>query len=137
MAYSDVILIDGKKYKVADQGSDSFQRVWERQVVDEIGLTGKTIIQDFTVSNREPHTWIFTLRVFTNSPWPDSTFGVWSDLLASARKPIVTYLEHDGVTAHNVHLRWPLTPKPRVGAAISGACHAIDFVQITMIEVYQ
>lgn len=141
MAYSDYITLDGKKYKVVDQGADTFKRIWDRQKIDDIGLTGLTILQDFTVDEgdgeREPRTWNFQLRVFINDPWPDNSFGVWANLLAAQHKAYVTFVEHDGVTTHEVTIRSPIIPIPRVGANIDGHCHGIDFVDITMVKVYR
>lgn len=143
MANKDYITLDGKKYKVVDAGGETFTRTWDRQKTDDIGLTGLTILQDFTViegdGDREPRSWNFRLRVFINDPWPegDATFGVWADLLSSQRKPYVTFVEHDQVTTHEVTLRSPIVPLPRVGANIDGHCYGIDFVDVMLIKVYR
>lgn len=143
MPYQDYITLDGKKYKVVDEGGETFTRTWDRQKTDDVGLTGLSILQDFTVNegtgDREPRVWQFQLRVFINDPWPDgdASWGVWANLLAAQRKSYVTFIEHDQATTHEVTLRSPIVPLPRVGANIDGHCHGIDFVDVTLIKVYR
>jgi hypothetical protein len=137
MAYVDYITLNGKKYKVVSRGDDSYQRIFDRQKTDTVGLTGKTIMQDFTVSDREPHNWLMTLRVFISEPWPDSTWGLWSDLLTAYRAAYVPMIFFDGTTQWNVRIRSPLTPLPRVPANIDGHCYGIFYVNVDMVEVYQ
>jgi hypothetical protein len=129
------ITLDGKKYKVADRDDSSWKPAYRRQKKYSIGLTGKTIIQDFTVSSRVPRDWSLTLRVFIATPWPDVTWGTWADLQAAFDKPSVTYVEHDG-TSHTVGIEKPLIPRPRVGANVLGECYGIFFVKVNLIKVY-
>jgi hypothetical protein len=120
---------------VADLDENSWKPAYKRQKVYSIGLTGLTIIQDFTNTNRVPRDWSLTLRVFIATPWPDATWGKWSDLLAAFNKPTVTYIEHDGTT-HTVGIQKPLIPRPRTGANILGECYGVFFVSINLIKVY-
>src|SRR5512138_1462523 len=95
------ITLNGKKYTVADLDESSWKPSYNRQKRYDIGLTGLTIIQDFTVPDggggeRMPRTWSLTLRVFISTPWPDATWGTWTDLLTAFKQPYVTYVEHDG-----------------------------------------
>jgi hypothetical protein len=138
---ADFITLDGKKYKVADLDENSWKPAYKRQKVYSIGLTGKTIIQDFTVPDglggeRMPRDWPLSLRVFIATPWPDATWGTWADLLAAFNKPTVAYVEHDGVTSHTVGILKPLVPRPRVGGNINGECYGIFFVQVNLVKVY-
>lgn len=132
---NDYISLDGKKYKVADLDDSSWKPAYKRQKVYGIGLTGKTIIQDFTVSDRAPRDWSLSLRVFIATPFPDSSWGAWADLLAAFNKASVTYVEHDGTT-HTVGIKPPLIPQPRTGANIDGACYGIFFVPVNLVKVY-
>jgi hypothetical protein len=45
---ADYITLDGKKYKVTDLDENSWKPAWQRQKTYSTGLTGKTIMQDFT-----------------------------------------------------------------------------------------
>jgi hypothetical protein len=137
MAFQDYIQLNGKKYKVTGRDLGEFQAVHDRQKTDEVGLTGLTIIQDFTVSNRTPRVWQYTLRVFINDPWPDGSFGVWADLLAVLAQPYVTFVEHDDSQSHEVLLRPALIPEPRVAGNIDGYCHGIVFVPVELVKVYR
>lgn len=137
MPHVDYIILDEKKYKVVSRGEDSYQRVFDRQKVDVVGLTGKTIMQDFTVAEREPHEWRMMLRVFISDPWPDANWGLWDDLLAAYRAATNSMTYFDGVTQWTVRIRSPLVPIPRVPANIDGHCYGIYFVNIDLIEVYQ
>jgi hypothetical protein len=104
MAYHDYIQLNDKKYKVSAMDEESFVPVYDRQTTDEVSLTGLTIMQDFTVAGRAPREWRLKLRVFINDPWPDSSFGVWADLLAVMALPFVTLIEHDDTQSHEVRL---------------------------------
>jgi hypothetical protein len=139
---TDYIQLDGKKYKVADLDDSSWKPAWKRQKKYSVGLTGLTIIEDFTRPDgvggeRMPRDWALNLRVFISTPWPDATWGTWLDLLAAFDKPYVTYVEHDGLTAHEVGLQKPLIPRPRTGANIDGACYGIFFILVNLIKVYR
>lgn len=136
MPWNKHVSINGKKYIVSDQGEQSYQRIYDRQKVYDIGLTGKAIIQDFTISGREPHVWNLLLRVFTNDPWPDDTWGTVDDILEAMRESTVTYVWFDDAFQWTVGIEGRIIPRPRVGAAINGECHAIDYVQVTLVEVY-
>lgn len=138
---TDFIYLDGKKYKVVDNDQDSWQPARDRQRTYEVGLTGRSIIQDFTRPDgaggeRMPRDFHLILRVFISTPWPDSSFGVWSDLLAAYNKPTMTYVEHDGVTTHTVGMQGQLLPVPRVGANIDGVCFGIFFVEVNLVKIY-
>lgn len=138
MAWNDYITLNSKKYTVKDMGPESFQRVFDRQKTYQVGLTGATIIQDFTVdpgTEREPHNWLMTLRVFI-SERPAVEWGLWSDLLTAYRQPYVTMEYFDGVTSWPVGLQMQMTPIPRVGANIEGFCYGIFFVDVNLTEVY-
>src|SRR5512139_706763 len=120
MAFRDYIDLDGKRYKVTALNDQSYQPVWDRQKTDEVGLTGLTIMQDFTFSNRVPRLWHYTLRIFVNDPWPDSAYGVWNDFLIAYEKAYVTMIEHDDTQSHEVRIRSSLIPQPRVPGDITG-----------------
>ena len=138
MAYNDYITLNSKQYKVVDSGPQSFQRVFDRQRVYNEGLTGLTIIQDFTVTDvdvREPHNWVMTLRVFI-SERPDDDWGLWSDLLAAYRLPYVEMTYFDGTSQWNVGFQNQIIPVPRVGANIEGHCYGIFFADVNLKEIY-
>ncbi len=137
MAYNDYIQLDGKRYKVSALGEESYRPIYDRQKTDEVGLTGCTIMQDFTYSGRVPRSWRFTLRVFINDPWPDSSYGVWNDLLVAYEQPYVIMIEHDDTQTHEVRIRSPLVPSPRTPSDISGVCNGIVFVDVNLVKVYR
>ena len=130
------ITLDGKKYTVSDQGESSYQKIFDRPKVYDVGLTGKTIIQDFTISNREPHLWNLLIRAFTNDPWPDNTWGTVDDLLAAYRKATITYVWFNDTVQWTVGMEGKFVPKPQVGAAVDGQCNAVEFIQVSLTEVY-
>jgi len=132
----DYIILDDKRYRVVDRGEGSYQPVYDRQKTDEIGLTGLTILQDFTVSAREPHLWKLILRVFIGEA-PAAEWGLWADLLVAYREQVVEMTFFDGISVFDVTIRSPLVPVPRVGANLSGLCEGIFFVETTIVEVYQ
>lgn len=133
----DYIILDGKKYKVSDKGEGSYQPIFDRQKTDEVGLTGLTILQDFTYMNREPNSFQMNLRVFISTPWPDNSFGIWTDLLAASRKFYVPMVFFDGSSQWDVTIRRPLIPLARVGANIEGVCYGIFYVQVNLGGVYR
>ena len=130
MAVNDYITLDGKRYKVVASG---YQPTTDRQRTYTVGLTGKTIVQDFTVQNRVPQTWGFRLRVFINSP-DDPAYGVYADLLAAYAQPYVTFIEHDDSISHEVGINSPIVQMPRVAANISGVCNGILFIDVLLIK---
>lgn len=131
----DYITLDGKKYKVADLDDTSWKPTIKRQKQYSLGLTGLTLIQDFTFAGRVPRDFSLALRVFISTPYPDATWGTWTDLQTAFAKPSVTYVEHDG-TSHTVGIQKPLIPRPQVGANINGECFGIFFVTVNLIKVY-
>lgn len=137
MAFQRYVLLDGKKYPVVDTGPGSFQPIYDRQKTYDIGMTGKTIIQDFTVEERVPQEWKMTLRVFQYDPWPDDSYGVFSDLLAAVYEPFVDFVEHDDTKTHQVGISNPIIRIPRVGANLEGHCNGIDFIEVTLVKVFQ
>lgn len=137
---ADHIVLDGKKYKVADLDDSSWKPTWRRQKKYSLGLTGKTIMQDFTVPDgaggeRLPRDWQLMLRVFIATPWPDSSWGTFADLLAASNKLTVTYVDHAG-NSQTVGIEKGITPRPRAGGNILGDCYGIFFVPIQLIKVY-
>lgn len=138
---ADYITLDDKKYKVSDLDDSSWKPVWKRQKKYSVGLTGKTIIQDFTRPDgaggeRLPREWSLMLRVFISTPWPDGDWGTFADLLAASNKATVSYTEHDETTTHTVGILKPVIPRPRVGANVLGECYGIFFVPVQMVKVY-
>ena len=134
----DYLVIDDKRYKVVDNGS--YQPVFDRQKMDDVGLTGLTILQDFTNPDgedgeREPHQWKLTLRIFIAEA-PDEEWGLWSDFLEAYRAETVDMTFFDGISEFEVTIRSPLVPIPRVGANIQGLCEGQFFVEATIVEVY-
>jgi len=138
MAFRDYIQLNGKRYKVKDTGDVALDTV-DRQKTDDVGLTGLTIIQDFTVSNRVPMQWDWTLRVYVDEV-PNSAWGNWANLLAAQAQPYVTLIPHDDTLNYNVIVRSPLSRRPRVGAAISGddnVCYHLLWVDVVIKRVYR
>ena len=137
MTYQKYIKLNNKRYKVMDFGQGSFQPIIDRQRVSAEGLTGKTIIQDFTVSNRVPQLWRMTLQVFQTTPWPDSNYGVFSDFLTAYSTAVVDFVEHDDTKTHKVTLEGPVAKTPRVGANIEGSVYGVDWIEITLRKVFE
>jgi hypothetical protein len=139
MSYNDYITIDNKQYKAQDMGPDSFQQVFDRQKTYEIGLTGATIMQDFTVTanniEREPHSWKMTLKVYI-SERPATEWALWSDLLVAYRKLYVPMIYFDGSTQWNIGILSPIVPVARVWANIEGHCYGVYYVDVNLQEVY-
>jgi hypothetical protein len=135
MAVNDYIELDGKRYKVA---ADLYEPGEDALRTHTIGLTAKTIIQDFSVANRHPQFWKFKLRVFINDPWPDDSFGTWADLRAAyLNNPYVSFVEHDDTQVHDVVIDGPLLKIPQVPANISGLCNGILLVDVELTKVHQ
>jgi len=131
MAFNDYITLNEKKYKVV---ADGYQPTVDRQRVYTTGLTGKTIVQDFTVLNRVPQTWGFKLRVFINDP-DEAGYGTYADLLAAYQLPYVSFIEHDdSIPPHEVGIVTPIIQVPRVPANISGECNGILFIDVLLIK---
>ena len=137
MPFNDYITLDGKKYKALDLGQGSWQPIYNRPKVYDIGLTGLSIIQDFTVSDREPRVWKMTLRVFISDPFPDNSFGVFDDFLEAYREPYIDFTEHDGVTQHVVGIESPVVQVPQVGANLEGHCNGVDWIEVSLVKIYQ
>jgi len=140
MAFQKYVQINNKKYRVIDNGQ--WQPTIDRQKTYEVGLTGVSIIQDFTRADgaggeREPQFWVATLRVFIDEPWPDNSYGNWSDLLAASRQPFVDFVEHDDTKTHKVGIHSPLIPLPRVGANIEGHCYGEFWVDVKLEKIYE
>lgn len=134
MAINTYVQINGKKYKVM---ADGWEPENDRQRTYDVGLTGKSIIIDLTNSTREPRQWRYRLKVFINDPDPDTTWGTYADLLAAFAQPYITLIEHDDTISHDVGFPNPIVPGPRVpAAAITGICHEVYYIPITLLEVY-
>ena len=135
MAIQKYIQLNGKKYAVIQDG---WEPSYGRQRTYNVGLTGKTIIQDFTVLTRTPQVMNFTLKVFVNDPWPDSTFGDWSDLLTAFALPSCTLIEHDDTITYSVGFNQQfLIPRPRVAAAaISGSANEVYYVEVSLQRIH-
>jgi hypothetical protein len=138
---ADFIILDNKKYKVADLDDSSWKPAWKRQKKYSVGLTGKTIMEDFTRPDgvggeRLPRDWSLLLRVFIATPYPDTTWGTFADLLASSNKLAVTYMEHDGTTTQTVGILKPIIPRPRVGGNLLGECYGVFFIPVQLVKVY-
>lgn len=137
MAFRDYIEINNKRYKVRDTGDPTLDIV-NRQKTDTVGLTGLSILQDFTVSDRVPTQWEWSLRVYVDEV-PDSNWGNWADLLEAQAEPYVPMIPHDDTVSHHVTIKSPLAKKLRVGAAISGddnVCYHILWVDVVIKKVY-
>jgi hypothetical protein len=79
-----------------------------------------------------------TLRVFQTTPWPDSSFGVFEDLLTAYRLPYVNFTEHDDTQTHVVGIEGvPIVRIPRTGANIEGHCYGVDYIDVTLIKIFQ
>jgi hypothetical protein len=134
------IILDTKRYMVADLDDSSWKPMWKRQKKYSVGLTGKTIIEDFTVSDgaggeRLPREWSLLLRTFIATPFPDANWGTFADLLTASNKATVTYVDHAGVS-QTVGIQKPIIPRPRAGGNVLGECYGIFFVPIDLIKVY-
>lgn len=134
MAFQYYIKLDGKKYKILDDGQ--WRPTIERPRTYQVGLTGLSIIQDFTVSSRIPQLWTGTFRIFINDPIPDSSWGGFDDLLAAYNQPAVTFIEHDDTLSHSVGIATRLDKIPRVGANISGDCNGIFHIPLQLVKIF-
>jgi hypothetical protein len=139
MAINHYIQLDGKKYRVIDDGK--WAPVFDRQKTYNVGLTGKSILQDFTRSDgaggeRMPRQWIARLRVFITTPLPDASFGIWTDLLAAYNKLSITFIEHDDSLTHTVGIESPVAQLPRVGANINGECNGEFWIDVRLPKIY-
>lgn len=134
MTVQRYIQLNGKKYAVM---ADLYEPVIGRHRTVEEGLTGKTIIQDFTVSNRTPYDLAYRLKVFINDPIPDNTWGMFSDLEAAYKKLIVPLIEHDDTSTLDVCFLGNLPRVPRVPANIEGVCSGVFYCDIHLKKVYQ
>ncbi len=133
MAFQRYVSIDDKKYAVMHDG---YEPIIDRQRIYEEGLTGKSIIQDFTVSSRNPEQWLFRLKVYIDSPWPDTTWGNFADLRIAYEQPYVTMVEHDDTISHLVGMPGQLPRLPRVAANISGVCYGVFYTNVFLKKVY-
>lgn len=131
MPYNEHITLDGKKYKVTDQ---LYEPTINRQRQYAVGLTGVTLFQDFTVSNRVPQFWNFMLKIFISDPEPDNTYAIWSDFLTAYHKNFFDFTDFDGVTTHEVGIPTPITQIPRVYANIEGHCSGVFYVQVQLLK---
>ncbi len=133
MAFQQYIKIDGKKYKVM---ADLYTPVRQRQRVVSLGLTGKTIIQDFTVADRIPNLWEFRLKVFIVQQ-TDTTWGTYANLLTAVDQDTVPFIEHDDTKTHDVTLDGLIVQEPRVPANIEGHFGGIVYVNVRLTKVYE
>ena len=129
------IVLDDYQYAVIEVARDSYQRIFDRQRIHEVGLDGRSIIDDYTNSNREPHNWQMTLEAYI-ADRPSASWGMWTDLLASYRKAYVTMVYFDGSTEWDVGIQAQLIPLPRVGANIEGHCLGVYWINVDITEVY-
>lgn len=132
MAFNKWITLNGKKYTIVDEGWKPFV---QRQKVYGIGLSGKSIIQDFTTSSREPKWWEFRIRAYTTTP-PDSSWGTWTDLYAAYQQAYVSFTEHDDSKTHQVGLDSAFLRELRVPANIAGHCNGVEFIDVTLRKIY-
>jgi hypothetical protein len=136
--FRDYIELNGLRYKVKDTG-DPVLDIVDRQKTTDIGLTGLTIIQDFTVSDRVPTHWEWELRVYVDEV-PDPAWGNWANLLTAQALSVITMIPHDDTLSHSVTIKSPLSKRARVGAAISGedtTCYHILWIPVVIEMVYQ
>jgi len=129
---NDYITFDGLKYKVA---ATLYQPTTSRQRTIGTGLTGKTIVQDFTTLGREPREYAFRLRVYT------ATRGDGWGHLAYLRdttypKTSIPLTLFDGTTTINVVVAGDLKEVPRVPANIAGANNGITYVDVLLRQVH-
>jgi len=133
MTTQKYIILDGKQYAVMHDG---WEPVIGRQRVTRVGLTGKTIIQDLTVSNRYPYDWAFKLKVYINDP-PDSGWGTFADLQVAYEQATIAFTEHDDTLSHTATFLGQLPRIPRVPANIDGACRGVHYVPVQLKKVHQ
>ncbi|MCP4708118.1 MAG: hypothetical protein GY869_05810 [Planctomycetes bacterium] len=127
--FQKYIQLNDKRYAVY---GDGYKPGIDLFRVHTVGLTGKTIIQNFKVEQR---LWQFKLKVFINDPWPDANYGMWSDLLTAYREDTVTLVEHDDTQSHTVIIDGPLFKTPHVVVNISGLCHGVLDIDVLLTEV--
>lgn len=130
--FNRYITLDGKRYAVIDP---QYEPVIDRMKTYTKGLTGKSIIQDFTVEDRVPKEWIFRLRAFISETY-DPEYGLVSDLEAAYHQPYVTFTEHDDSKNHLVGILSPIRPVPQVGANIEGHCYGVAFIDVTLEKIF-
>ena len=133
MAWNDYITLDGKRYKVMEV---LYEPTLNRQRTYQVGLTGKTLIQDFTTANRVPQWWNYRLKIFISDPEPTTDYGIWDDFLAAYNQNSVPFTEFDGVTAHQVGFPVPLIQIPRVHANIEGHCNGVFYTDVMLLKVH-
>lgn len=135
MAIQKYLQLNGKKYAVMHDG---WEPNYGRQRSYNVGLTGKTIIQDFTVLTRTPLTLRYRLKVYINDPWPDTTWGDWADLQAAFALATCTLIEHDDSITYSVGFdQDALVPIPRVpAAAISGTANEVYYVDVNLVRIH-
>ncbi|MCP4361346.1 MAG: hypothetical protein GY796_25330 [Chloroflexi bacterium] len=137
MAFQDYILLDGKKYKVVDMpGGESYQPIHDRFRRYTVGLTGLSIIQDLTPSGREPQSWRFRFKMFISDPWPDATYGTFSDFMTAYAKPAIAFTEHNDTVTHVIGILNAVAEEPRVGANIEGICNGVVYINTAMEKLY-
>ncbi len=136
MAFQNYIVINGLRYKVS---ADGYEPGYDILRTHTIGLTAKTIVQDFTVTDgpvrRDPTSWRFLLRVYINDPEAPE-YGVWDDLLTAFQTGVVSFTEHDDTLTHDVLIDGPLFKKPQVAANIAGLCNGRLLVDTMLTKVY-
>ncbi|MFC1975040.1 hypothetical protein ACFLXQ_01420 [Chloroflexota bacterium] len=138
MAFQNYIVLNGLRYKVS---ADGYEPGYDILRTHTVGLTAKTIVQDFTVvdaltlERRDPTSWRFLLRVYINDP-ETSNYGVWDDLLTAFQTGVVSFTEHDDTFTHDVLIDGPLFKKPQVAANIAGLCNGRLLVDTTLTRVY-
>jgi len=145
MTANNYVLLNNKKYKVYAEG---YQPAYDRLRVHTLGLTRKTIIQDFGAA---PQEWNFKLKVYINTP-PDNTWGTWSDLMTAFSTLGVNFTDYDtsltydeetdsytvtgdGAITYSVLVDGPLLRIPHVAANIAGYCNGVFDVNVKLTEI--
>ena len=88
---TDYIVLNSKRYKVADE---NFKPTFARIRTFEVGQTGKTLITDFPLADKQRQEWKLNLRVYISTV-PDDDYGNWTDLLSAYRSTSVAMTMFD------------------------------------------
>lgn len=136
MAIQRYIQIDGFFYiAVDDQSSLSDRPTTRRLKTYGVSLSGKSIIQDFTINDYHDQFWSFRLRPYTTTAELPG-YGLLSDLETAYKKITVPFVEFDDALTHTVTFLGEFAPIPRVGANVAGDCNGIHYVQVHLQKVY-
>jgi len=130
----EYILLDNKRYAIM---ADGYKPFVQRQRSYDVGLTGKAIIQDFTVEGRVPQMWAYRLKVYIDTVEPFRVgYGNSEDFVAAYRKPYLLLTDHFGIS-HAVGFPKGYSLQPRVPADLGVyGVYGIFYVDVELIELY-